>query len=56
MIDYIIVGIITALLVFAAYRMVKRRKEGKGCAGCSGCSQKEPNACSECGRDKNNDE
>lgn len=37
MIDFIIVGLIIALVFFAVKRLIKSSKSN-GCAGCSGCS------------------
>jgi hypothetical protein len=45
LIDYIILAVVVAALVFVIVRLVHRRRAGTSpCAGCSGCGH--ANACS----------
>lgn len=38
--DWIVLGILAALVITAAVMMIKRRKKGGCCGGCSGCAQR----------------
>ena len=49
MIDYIIAGIVAALLALVIVRMVKTKKAGGGCAGCSGCAASHTASQQDCG-------
>lgn len=54
-IDFIIIGIIAAILGFAAWYVYKSKKTGKKCIGCPdgcSCSSKSQGNCS-CGCDGN---
>lgn len=39
MIDYMVLGVVGALALFAWLVIRRRKREGGGCGSCSGCTQ-----------------
>ena len=48
MVDYMIGGVLLALLIFTVVKMVKRSKKGAGCGACSACAKKPYDECAGC--------